>query len=247
MRSRAVDLARRARSWWRAAVAPIEHYVLVCQDERWHRATGLSYDAVAAKYDAAIGEELAGKPLDRALLAVLVEHSDGGLIADLGCGPGHVGAYLRALGASVVGIDLSRHMCALARRRQIPAATGDLVALPIATRSVAGLVCLYATIHLDVRERTVAFQEMRRVLAPGGMALVAFHTGDAGAQSGDERHFTNWFDLDVDLVFRFLDPKAEVATERLAGLGTTARLDRHPVADEHPSHRTYLLLERRPI
>lgn len=138
-------------------------------------------------------------------------------------------------------------MCALARRRQIPAATGDLVALPIATRSLAGLVCLYATIHLDARERTVAFQEMRRVLAPGGRALVAFHTGDAGTRSGDERHFTNWFDLDVDLVFRFLDPKAEVATARLAGLGTTARLDRQPVADEHPSHRTYLLLERLPI
>jgi SAM-dependent methyltransferase len=60
-----------------------------------------SYDRVAAEYTAQIADELAGKPLDRALLRVFAEQVDGP-IADLGCGPGHVAAFLADAGATVV-------------------------------------------------------------------------------------------------------------------------------------------------
>ena len=60
------------------------------------RATRAAYDTVAADYAALLRTELAGKPLDRALLGAFAElvRADGnGTVADLGCGPGRVTAY----------------------------------------------------------------------------------------------------------------------------------------------------------
>ena len=54
-----------------------------------------SYDALAATYTERIFGELAGKPLDRHLLNRFAEDvRDRGLVADVGCGPGHVARYL---------------------------------------------------------------------------------------------------------------------------------------------------------
>jgi SAM-dependent methyltransferase len=76
-----------------------------------------SYDAVAEKYADGFRDELAGKPLDRALLACLIEQTEQGApIADVGCGPGHVSAWLARHGATAVGIDLSAGMVAVGRR-----------------------------------------------------------------------------------------------------------------------------------
>jgi hypothetical protein len=54
-------------------------------------------------------DELTGKPLDRALLACLAEQAgEGTPIAGLGCGPGHVAAWLTGRGVAAVGLDLAR-------------------------------------------------------------------------------------------------------------------------------------------
>ena len=53
----------------------------------------------------------------RALLASLAEQAgDGAPIADLGCGPGHIAAWLAGQGVAPVGIDLSPAMIAVGRR-----------------------------------------------------------------------------------------------------------------------------------
>lgn len=85
-----------------------------------------SYDTVAETYPERIGDELAGKPLDPALLAALAEQAGDGPVADLGCGPGHVAAER---GLTAVGVDLSPAMIA-ASRRAYPAVDfreGDLL------------------------------------------------------------------------------------------------------------------------
>ncbi len=54
-----------------------------------------SYDQVADEYTSRFFHELEHKPLDRALLDLLAERVRGlGLVADLGCGPGHAARYL---------------------------------------------------------------------------------------------------------------------------------------------------------
>jgi SAM-dependent methyltransferase len=205
-----------------------------------------SYDAVAERYAEEIGSELRAKPLDRALLQIMADAAGSDPIADLGCGPGHVAAYLAGLGASAFGLDLSARMCALAHRDgRVPAVAGDVRCLPLAPGSVGAVVCLYTLIHLDTRSRAEAYGELFRILRPGGQALVAFHTFDDDVPIGGSTTLSVWWDTEVDLTFRFLDPDGEASALVDAGFRFVARLDRAPYVEvEHPSHRSYLLVAR---
>ncbi|WP_431969097.1 class I SAM-dependent DNA methyltransferase [Actinacidiphila sp. bgisy160] len=197
-----------------------------------------SYDTVAQEYRERIGDELAYKPLDRALLAALAEQTaDGAPVADLGCGPGHVTAWLAARGVRAVGIDLSPGMVALARREH-PGADfreGDLLRLPAADREFGAVVALYSVIHLTPGELGAAFAEMRRVLRPSGRALVAFHTG---AQT---RRVTQWWGHEVDVDFHFHDAGTVARALAEAGFEVEARLERAAYPQEAETWRAYVL------
>jgi SAM-dependent methyltransferase len=206
---------------------------------------GPSYDRVAERYAAEIAGELTGKPFDRGLLDAVAELAAGGPVADVGCGPGHVAVYLAAGGARTVGLDLSPGMCAVARAAGVPAAAADMTALPLRAGSLAGLVCLYAVIHLGGSAREAAYREFARVLRDGGRALVAFHTSDPEHPTGSRQHVDEWWGQPVDLTFRYLDADEEVAALGRAGLALIARLDRGPHDGlEHPSRRSYLVVGR---
>ncbi|MER6027641.1 class I SAM-dependent methyltransferase [Streptomyces sp. NPDC001851] len=210
--------------------------------------TRRSYDTVADRYAAEIGDELDGKPLDRALLDAFAELASDGPVVDVGCGPGHATAHLSRRGVPAFGVDLSPAMCTLAHRATaLPFAAADMTALPIRSRTVSGILCWYAVIHLSRTQRADAYREFARVLRPGGHALLAFHTSDSDTRPGQATHLTEWWDRPVDLTFRFLDPVSETAALARAGLSLTARLDRAPhLGHEHPSRRTYLLVRRLP-
>lgn len=220
---------------------------------RVSRATRRSYDRVAARYAAEIGGELAAKPLDRARLSAFAELTDGlpsgpaggraaGPVLDVGAGPGQVARFLSHAGVGTVATDLSPAMCAQAARTGSAAVASDMTALPFASGVAAGIVCLYAVIHLDAEQRALAYASFARVLRPGGHVLLAFHTSDADVPTGGENALTSWWDSPVDLTFRFLDPAAECASLQGAGFELVARLDREPGPDEHRSCRSYLLM-----
>jgi SAM-dependent methyltransferase len=185
-----------------------------------------SYDAVAETYAAEFGDELAHKPLDRALLACLIEQSEqagpGAPIADVGCGPGHVSAWLARHGASVVGIDLSAGMVAAGRREypDVEFRQGDLLGLPARDGEFGAVVALYSVIHLEPGELAPAFAELYRVLRPSGVVLVSFHIG------GEVRHLDEWWGHEVDLDFRFLEPPDVAAALDRAGFRVDAQLER---------------------
>jgi SAM-dependent methyltransferase len=208
--------------------------------------TRRSYDLVADRYAAEIGDELRGKPLDRALLDAFVELAVGAPVLDVGCGPGHATEYLARRGARAVGMDLSPVMCTVAHRAtSLPFAAADMTALPVRSQALTGILGLYAVIHLDAPQRAAAYAEFARVLRPGGHALIAFHTSDAEIQAGQAKTLTDWWGHPVELTFRFLDPVSEIAALARAGLELTARLDRAPHPGlEHASQRSYLLVRR---
>jgi SAM-dependent methyltransferase len=203
-----------------------------------------SYDVVADRYAVAVDNELAHRPLERALFAALAElaglDDEPGVVADLGAGPGHIARHLRQLGLSTIAMDLAPGMAALARHRnEVPAAAGSLTALPLASASIAAAVVLYAWIHLTDDELTVAADELHRVLRPGGVAVISFHVGD------EVLHLDEWHDQTVDLDFRFLRPTAVTAVLDAAGLPVEASLERVAVADlEAPTRRCYLVARR---
>lgn len=198
-----------------------------------------SYDTVAATYAAKFGDELDGKPLDRALLAAFAE-TVSGPAADLGCGPGHVTAHLGRLGLEVTGIDLSPAMIATARAAYpgLSFAVGDMTRLDIEAGSLGGIVAFYSIIHLPDELLPVAFAEFDRVLAPGGEVLVAFQVGD------DERlHQVDWHGHRVDLDHHRRRPDTVADLLTAAGLDVRARLVREPEPAE-AAERCYLLARR---
>jgi SAM-dependent methyltransferase len=206
-----------------------------------HDSVRQSYDAVAENYAAGFRDELAGKPLDRALLTALLEHAGpGGRVADLGCGPGHVAAWLAGRGATAVGVDLSAAMVAVGRRDfpGVEFREGDLLDVPAADGEFDAAVALYSVIHLRPAELGRAFGEVRRVLRPGGLILVSFHIGT------EVRHVTEWLGHEVDVEFRFLDPADVTAEMEAAGLTVDARLERRHHPGEVETRRCYLLARR---
>jgi SAM-dependent methyltransferase len=202
-----------------------------------------SYDSAARAYADHLCDELDRKPLDRALLNRFAEEVAGaGTVADLGCGPGHVAAYLAARGVRTVGIDLSPAMTAEARARWpvLDFRAGDMRRLDLPDASLAGAVLFYSIVHFDSGDLPAVFAELRRVLASGGLALLAFHvSNDAG---DDLVHVEDLFGAPVSLDFRFHDPDRVERALRAAGLSSIERVVREPYPDaEYPSRRCYLL------
>ncbi len=206
-----------------------------------HDGVRRSYDAVAEKYAADFGAELAYKPLDRALLSCLIEQSgEGAPIADLGCGPGHVAAWLAGRGVPAVGIDLSPGMIAVGRRNYpgVEFREGDFLDLPAADGEFGAVVALYSVIHLEPGELPSAFAQIHRVLRTSGLLLVAFHAGS------EVRHRDEWWGQDVDVDFRFFEPSFIAQAMEGAGFGVEARLERRNYPQETDTRRAYLLARR---
>ena len=200
-----------------------------------------TYDKVAAAYAATFLDELDHKPFDREILirfaaATRQGSHQGRPVCDLGCGPGHVGAFLRTHGVDAVGIDLSAGMVAQARL-SYPAmrfTQGDMTDLAVPDDSFTGIVCFYALIHVPRSQVPVALLEMSRVLVRGGALLLALH-GGRGTLHADEM-VGQPADLDVTL---FSLTEVTELTER-AGFVIVEARQRPPYEMEHPTQRLYL-------
>jgi ubiquinone/menaquinone biosynthesis C-methylase UbiE len=198
-----------------------------------------SYDAVAPAYARRYAAELEHKPLDRALLGVFADDvGRGGVVADVGCGPGHITAHLHELGLRPIGIDLSPQMIELAQQRypDLDFAVGSMLALPADDQSWAGMIAFYSIIHLTADELVVALAEFRRVLRPGAPLLLAFHVGD------EVRHVEELLEQAVSVDFHFREPAAVIELLQAAGFEVEMSMERAPyISIEAPTQRGYLL------
>lgn len=121
-----------------------------------------TYDLVAADYADLLRDNLAGKPADRAMLALFADLVRAGAdegaeagsapVADIGCGPGRITPYLAGLGLDVFGIDLSPGMIEVARREhpELRFEVGTMTALNLENDSLAGALGWYSLIHLPM-------------------------------------------------------------------------------------------------
>ncbi|BCY10326.1 class I SAM-dependent methyltransferase [Actinoplanes sp. L3-i22] len=149
----------------------------------WIADTRVSYDTVAGNYADVVREALDSQPFLSAsvsLFADLVRAAGDGPAADVGCGPGQVTARLRGLGVDAFGIDLSPGMIDVARRDHpgVRFAVGSMTDLPLADRSVAGVLAFWSLIHVPDETVPAVLGHFHRVLRPGGPILIGFHLGD---------------------------------------------------------------------
>lgn len=201
-----------------------------------------SYDRLAEEYARRIANELEHKPLDRGLLDRFARATAGrGEICDIGCGPGHVARYLHHAGASVFGLDLSPGMVEQARKLNphIPFRVGNMMALEIAADTLAGVVAFYAIVNIPRQSLPLVFQEIKRVLRPDGLLLLAFHVGD------EVLHEDELWGQKISMGF-LLFPTSGIKSDLEAdGLAIEQVIERPPYPDvEYPSRRAYIFARK---
>ena len=137
-----------------------------------------AYSAVAWTYAEHLGTMDVVHPDDRRLIE---RHLVGltGPVLDLGCGPGHLTAFLHAAGCDVTGVDLVPEFVAHARATfpGVPFEQGSLTALDRPEGAAAGALAWYSLIHLAPDALDGALAAVRRLLAPGGRFVLGFFAG----------------------------------------------------------------------
>ena len=198
------------------------------------------YDELASVYAERFCSELDGKPFDRSLLQRFSKAIPDGKVCDLGCGPGHVAAHLQTLGLTAVGVDLSPKMINEAKRRynSVEYQVGDMQALDMPSASLGGIVAFYSIIHLARRNLGTALREMHRVLAPGGLLLIAFHRGEGILHEDDV------LDTHVSFDCTLFEPDEVTEVLENTGFPVVEVTVRRPYDFEYPTKRVYILAEK---
>jgi len=204
--------------------------------------TAAGYDRVAAEYARRIFGELEAKPFDRAFLDGLAKRIPTGEVLDLGCGPGHVGRYLRERGIPGRGLDISHEMVRVARELNptVEFRQGDMRELPFPDGLFAGVAAFYSIIHLEPAVLEPVFTEVRRVLRPGGLLALAFHIGN------EVRHVDELWGIKTSLDFVFFEPAQVEGALRAAGFEIIESSTRAPYEPpvEAQTHRGYMVARR---
>lgn len=206
-------------------------------------ATRDAYDRAADLYAASIRGTEPEQAVELAALEFALSLLPAGAdVLDAGCGAGRLLPWLAARGVRPHGVDLAPGMVARARHDHpgFDVREGSLLALPYDDGRFAAVVAWYSTIHLVDADLPRALAEAHRVLAPGGVVLVAFQAG-AGSREVGQPFRAAGVDVVLHRHHRTLEQVAAVA--EASGFTTMLRLERAPVA--HERERQAVLVGRR--
>ena len=218
------------------------------------------YDEVAENYASKFLSELEHKPLDQLLLKDFASHFVAGShkttsVIDLGCGPGQTTKYLSEHGVErIVGTDISPAMIEQAKKHHCstgsPAPTtpsehsnsphlafevANMLQLQYPDSHFNGALAFYSIVNFDYDKVKIAFQEIARILKPGGIFLFSFHVGDSIVQ------LNQFLEKEVMISFYFFDVDRIHQLLRDSGLQVVQTVIRYPYEHvEHPSKRAYI-------
>jgi SAM-dependent methyltransferase len=134
-------------------------------------AVASAYSAAGASWSdgpARVYAPLAGMLCDRLTVPVA-----GARALDVGSGTGAAGTLLALGGAHVVAVDIAVGMLAARIAPTVPAVAADVTRLPLRSRAFDVAVAAFSLNH--VRDPVAALAELRRVLRPGGGAVVGVY------------------------------------------------------------------------
>ena len=151
------------------------------------------YESNAARWrDARTAEH---RELARSIAAARAE---GGLVADLGCGPGLHLSELAVDGAPVVALDVARAMLELIDPGlDTLAVRSDIATLPLAGGCLGAVWASKSYVHVQRQHLPLALWDLHRVCRVGAPAALRVFCGDQpdGPHAGDEfgsRNYTWW-------------------------------------------------------
>ena len=107
------------------------------------------------------------------ILGRFFQELKGKKVLDVGCGTGRTISDLKKAGANVVGVDPSEEMLKIAKKKfsSVEMFAGEIENLPFEDESFDVVVTLFVIAHLKTLDK--AFQEIYRVLKPGGVFIVS--------------------------------------------------------------------------
>ncbi len=150
------------------------------------RQTTRAYERAAEKWIAA----RTPRRIDDGTLARFARAlAPGALVADLGCGPGWYGEWLRSAGFRVVALDAAHAMLRHARRRygNLPCVNGDLLALPFGDRSLDAAWAMNCYQHLPLPMLPMALARLHWALRPGATVGLTLASLDSGPTTAAQR------------------------------------------------------------
>lgn len=190
------------------------------------------YDQMAEAYASHVASELTVPSLVRSTIEAFAHevHRVGpGLVADVGCGPGHVTAFLAGLGLDIFGVDNSPAMLDIARAAHpdLRFEIGQLASLPIETSSLQAVVSKHSLIHTPAELVPAALDEFARVLAPGGVLFLSFFGAESASTHGQsfDHKVTTAYQLDVEVMANLVSA---------VGFAETVRIVQQPGPNERP-------------
>jgi SAM-dependent methyltransferase len=135
------------------------------------------YAAVAHEYDDVFPKHVAEHYIDKRISLIKSLLPLGGLVLDVGCGTGQLGAAIASEGYDVFGVDLSSSMVGQARQRGLSGTYAAVTtALPFAEHSFDLTLTVATLHHLETPERVAAtVHEMGRVVKRGGFVVLWDH------------------------------------------------------------------------
>lgn len=94
---------------------------------------------------------------------------------DIGTGTGNLASLFIKQGVKIIGIEPSKKMRAIARKKikNTPVLKGHFLDIPLKDKSIDLIVSSLAFHHLTESEKTCAITEMKRVLKPKGKIVIA--------------------------------------------------------------------------
>lgn len=153
-----------------------------------------TYDLITAEYtrqNAAVWPDLADH-----IGIFTARLPPGGVVADIGCGPGRDTAFIRARGFRVIGIDRSLGQLRTSGLRGV--AQADMRQLPLPAGSADAIWCHAALLHIPHTAVPAVLAEFARVVRPGGGLYLGVAEGDGegfrvASRYGSDRR--RWFTL----------------------------------------------------
>lgn len=191
------------------------------------------YETVADAYARAIPDAGHEPSIDRAMIhdfATRLPDQGDVRVLDAGCGTGRLTGHLSMLNPAVTptGVDLSPAMLKHAKLAwpDHSFVEADLARLPFEDEHFHGVLAWYSIIHTAPQGLMALFTELRRVLRPGGLLLLAFHVGVG------ERVRPGAYGRDAEL-HAFLHQTSGVEAALVsAGMVSDTKLDRAPRGNE---------------
>ncbi len=152
------------------------------------------YDKYSSNYDAH-NWTASQQSIDGLGFNLIQKYSRGKNVLEVGCGTGNWMIRLKQDVKSIVGVDLSEGMVKEAKKKGLTVFPAGAEKLPFPNHSFETVYSYRVLPHVPEIQKAVA--EIKRVLSPGGKALLMFYN------KGSLKHFTRRKNMEEKVYTRF--------------------------------------------